>query len=109
MNLNEEQRKKIKDKALLMALCDYFCNVNDEGWPDDPIDFLQRANSDYHNYITISGDEPNYDDPEAEYMIVADCMSSIITPLQLLEMVQDRAYSIETNFYNLLINIEKVE
>lgn len=107
MNLNEEQRKKIKDKALLMALCDYFCNVNDEGWPDNPLDFLQRANSDYHNYITISGDEPNYDDPEAEYMIVADCMSSIITPLQLLEMVQDRAYSIETNFYNLLNELEE--
>lgn len=107
MNLNEEQRKKIKDKALLMALCDYFCNVNDEGWPDNPLDFLQRANSDYHNYITISGDEPNYDDPEAEYIIVADCMSSIITPLQLLEMVQDRAYSIETNFYNLLNELEE--
>lgn len=107
MNLNEEQRKKIKDKALLMALCDYFCNVNDEGWPDNPLDFLQRANSDYHNYITISGDEPNYDDPEAEYMIIADCMSSIITPLQLLEMVQDRAYSIETNFYNLLNELEE--
>ena len=39
MNLNEEQRKKLKNKALLMALCDYFCNVNDEGWPDNPLDF----------------------------------------------------------------------
>lgn len=70
---------------------------------------MQRANSDYHNYITISGDEPNYDDPEAEYMVVADYINNMITPLQLLEMVQDRAYSIETNFYNLLINIEKAE
>ena len=42
-------------------------------------------------------------------MVVADYINNMITPLQLLEMVQDRAYSIETNFYNLLINIEKAE
>ena len=109
MNISEDTKKKIKEKALCMAFSDYFCNVNDEGWPDDPIDFLQRANSDYHSDITISGDEPNYDDPEAEYMVVADYINNMITPLQLLEMVQDRAYSIDTNFYNLLINIEKAE
>lgn len=106
MNLNEEQRKKIKDKALLMALCDYFCNVNDEGWPDNPLDFLKKANSSYYSEITISGDEPDYDDPEAEYMTVSEFVDGT-TPLQLLEMVQDRAYSIETNFYNLLDELEE--
>lgn len=109
MNISEDTKKKIKEKALCMAFSDYFCNVNDEGWPDDPIDFLQRANSDYHSDITISEDEPNYDDPEAEYMVVADYVNNMITPLQLLEMVQDRAYSIETNFYNLLINIGRAK
>lgn len=106
MNLNEEQRKKIKDKTLLMALCDYFCNVNDEGWPDNPLDFLKKANSSYYSEITISGDEPDYDDPEAEYMTVSEFVDGT-TPLQLLEMVQDRAYSIETNFYNLLDELEE--
>lgn len=106
MNLNEEQRKKIKDKALLMSLCDYFCNVNDEGWPDNPLDFLKKANSSYYSEITISGDEPDYDDPEAEYMTVSEFVDGK-TPLQLLEMVQDRAYSIETNFYNLLNELEE--
>lgn len=109
MNISEDAKKKIKEKALCMAFSDYFCNVNDEGWPDDPIDFLQKANNDYHSDITISGDEPNYDDPEAEYMVVADYVNNMITPLQLLEMVQDRAYSIETNFYNLLINIGRAK
>lgn len=109
MNISEDTKKKIKEKALCMAFSDYFCNVNDEGWPDDPIDFLQRANSDYYSSdITISGDEPNYDDPEAKYMTVCQFADGM-DPLQLLEIVQDRAYSIETNFYNLLINIEKAE
>lgn len=89
-----------------MALCDYFCNVNDEGWPDNPLDFLKKANSSCYSEITISGDEPDYDDPEAEYMTVSEFVDGT-TPLQLLEMVQDRAYSIETNFYNLLDELEE--
>ena len=58
---------------------------------------MKKANSSYYSEITISGDEPDYDDPEAEYMTVSEFVDGT-TPLQLLEMVQDRAYSIETNF-----------
>ena len=39
-------------------------------------------------------------------MIVSEFVDGT-TPLQLLEMVQDRAYSIETNFYNLLDELEE--
>lgn len=107
-NLTDKQKKRIEERALHMALSNYFCNVDDEGWPEDPIDFLNKiGDSCCYGAITLNGEEPNYDDPDCEYMIVHISIEGK-TGNEILEMIRDRTHFIIMNFYILLKEIKQL-